>query len=562
MRESQFIHIDTFSRKVPLSAKVNKISAREMFAEANREEGSCPHVAEPQPPILIYGIPLKDVEKAATKIALKTFDAKGRRLRIDSPIILAGVVTAPWTRELLERDAQKAEEWRKMRELSLGFLRKEYGDNLVSVVEHVDEAFPHIHFYVMPKNENNQTAKFLHCGYSAGFGLKGKAQRQVYCAAMRAFQDRFFADVGSAVGLARIGPARQRLTRDQWLAQKQALAALEQEARRQRECGRAMEELRVKLLSINDKIKEINQILTEKGNRLAKEIDAVEVEKKNIIEMKDLTHRSLMSAIEGRDSVEKAKTSADTMIQALEEDCLFMNGLAQKAIVASENNSELCNLAQMFKVHVDRRMLGAKETYNRISVLLDSDKLPPAIGHDGHSNASGAGPAGDLEPPRELDPQTSAVEPTRVTILTRNNEGPPNQPMGFGHQSGGIPLTSAKAPLALPAMERLFGRQSTSGGFHFSRSLLPDPDILMDESTSEPSTALGSVQIGTRLRQAEHQAANAAVHRASERGVDATAAGEGALARPSSSSICENGVISRTVDDAGTPTEQRLVAAC
>ena len=70
----------------------------------------------------------------------------------------------------------------------LNGLKTKYGDNLKSVVEHTDEAYPHLHFYVVPKLGDRFDS--VHDGYRAANeakaqGLKKGAQNGAYKSAMK-----------------------------------------------------------------------------------------------------------------------------------------------------------------------------------------------------------------------------------------------------------------------------------------------------------------------------------------------------------------------------------------
>lgn len=138
-------------------------------------------------------------------------DAKGRKLRKDALCLAAGVVSMP--------EDTTPEAWEAFRADAVEYLKAKYGDRLQTVVEHTDESHPHLHFYAVPRpGERFET---IHQGKDAaaeakrGGGLKG-AQNQAYKSAMRAYQDEFFEAVGIKNGLTRIGPARRRLTREEW----------------------------------------------------------------------------------------------------------------------------------------------------------------------------------------------------------------------------------------------------------------------------------------------------------------------------------------------------------
>ena len=123
-------------------------------------------------------------------------------------------------------------DWPRFREASVRWLKSQYGERLLSVVEHTDEAHPHLHFYAVPRA--GESFDVLHRGRSAAAkkaseGAKKGAQNAAYREAMREWQDEFSNAVALDFGLARLGPKRRRLTRGQWKAEKvqaKALAAV------------------------------------------------------------------------------------------------------------------------------------------------------------------------------------------------------------------------------------------------------------------------------------------------------------------------------------------------
>lgn len=154
---------------------------------------------------------MESLEKACEDWASSMTDAKGRKLRKDALCLVAGVVSMP--------DDTTPEAWETFRADAVGHLQQKYGDRLQTVIEHTDESHPHLHFYVVPRlGEHFET---IHQGKLAAAeskragGLKG-AQNQAYKSAMRQYQDEFFETVGIKNGLARIGPGRRRLTREEW----------------------------------------------------------------------------------------------------------------------------------------------------------------------------------------------------------------------------------------------------------------------------------------------------------------------------------------------------------
>lgn len=211
----QFGHVEAYARKPQKGAW----SIRDVAAEAERKREHCMHVEQPQEPIRVFGCSPSEAVEQAEAWGAQAKDAKGRKLRSDAPVLLAGVLSYP----------RQGEEWPEFKEKALVWLKSEYGDNLVSVIEHQDEQHPHIHFYAVPKP--GQSFNNLHQGRAAAAEAKRKgetkaAQQYAHNNAMRDWQDRLYQAVGREFGLARLGPKRQRLTRAQWVAQQAAQQAI------------------------------------------------------------------------------------------------------------------------------------------------------------------------------------------------------------------------------------------------------------------------------------------------------------------------------------------------
>lgn len=202
----QFIHINSYSLTTPKKAKEGGHSVRSIVGEANREPGNHPHVKDPQPPVLLHGKTLELLESTCETWASSMTDAKGRKLRKDALCLVAGVVSAP---------AEIGEGWQAFRDDSVAWLRKKYGDQLQTVVEHTDEDQPHLHFYVTPAP--GQRFDTIHEGRSASDSIKGKgtkASREIaYNAAMTRFQDDFSEAVALRHGMDRLGPGAPRVSR-------------------------------------------------------------------------------------------------------------------------------------------------------------------------------------------------------------------------------------------------------------------------------------------------------------------------------------------------------------
>lgn len=210
----QFIHINSYSLTTPKKAKEGGHSVKSIVGEANRVPGNHPHVPNPLPPVLLHGKPLEILESTCEEWASTMTDAKGRKLRKDALCLVAGVVSAP---------AEIGEGWPAFRDESVAWLKRKYGDQLQTVVEHTDEDQPHIHFYVVPKP--GQRFDTIHQGRAAADAIpsKGtKASREIaYNAAMTRYQDDFSEAVALHHGMTRIGPGAPRVTRAEAVKRKE-----------------------------------------------------------------------------------------------------------------------------------------------------------------------------------------------------------------------------------------------------------------------------------------------------------------------------------------------------
>ncbi len=211
----QFVHIEVYGLAAPKKTARGaspKWTVRDILAEARREPQACLHVQAPRPPILLHGANLADLETEVKAIHARSTDAVGRRLRKDASMLLAGVASYP-------RGCNQYAHWKQA---TLEWLQLEFGSGLRSVVEHTDEAHPHMHFYVV--NAETGNAKDVHPGFCAAKATKvPKEQRIAYNTAMRAFQNRFWEHVAAPSGLARLGPGRRRLSRAEWTQERLAL---------------------------------------------------------------------------------------------------------------------------------------------------------------------------------------------------------------------------------------------------------------------------------------------------------------------------------------------------
>ena len=233
----QFIREECYARvrsqPAPCGKKSNrrdyrgKLSAREVIAEAIRADGASPHVISPQPPRSVYGMQAADLPLWLDQIEAMALDVRvptahgEKRQRRDTPILLGVVASYP----------AKADDgdplYLSWREKTIEFFKRRYGPSLVSVLEHTDEEFGHLHAEIATRG---MSVKTLHAGHSAmqesaQRGESKKMQSDAYKKGARQLRDDFYKSVSIECGLARIGPNRRRQTRAEWQAEKQANVA-------------------------------------------------------------------------------------------------------------------------------------------------------------------------------------------------------------------------------------------------------------------------------------------------------------------------------------------------
>lgn len=228
----QFVHVNSYGFNV--SAKksnkkyekeTNGRNVSEIIKELKRVPGFCDHVQNPDPdPEVLYGVNPEEIEVLARNYFdnTKTVDSLGRprSLRKDANVLLAGVIS-------LNNEINMI--WDDYKESSIQWLKEKYGNRLVSVVQHLDEENPHIHFYCIP--EIGEKFESIHEGKKAFASVGGKLQykkEKAYTEAMKAYQEDFFLKVAAGYGLMKTGPRRQRLSNQDYWNQKREIELINQ----------------------------------------------------------------------------------------------------------------------------------------------------------------------------------------------------------------------------------------------------------------------------------------------------------------------------------------------
>lgn len=233
---AQFIHLATYGTRSragePQWSCVDGITA-----EGARVPQASRHIAYRGEPTLLCGVSPVEAGRLALALAPNARDARGRRLRCDGALLVAGVASYPMLRRFVNDDPVEQDIYAHWRETTLEWLQTMFGEHLRSVVEHDDEEFLHLHFYVVPKLLPGGLLDLpaFHPGRAmkaaaAEAGASKKDQDCAYRRGMERFQDDYHFAVGQLFGHARFGAKRRRVSRLERKAQK----AIEEEGARQR----------------------------------------------------------------------------------------------------------------------------------------------------------------------------------------------------------------------------------------------------------------------------------------------------------------------------------------
>lgn len=164
------------------------------------------------------------------------------------------------------------DQWQK---LTLEFLREQYGESLRSVVLHYDEEYVHLHYYAANKPMNgtlNLDGLDFASDAERALGMdrktrnkSGAERKAVRANALRGFQEAYFRGVAKALGWLRLGPQKTRLTRQQYLREKE----IEREMQEAREKA---DSLLINIDSLTSSLATSRQMYNEAKNEISKEL--------------------------------------------------------------------------------------------------------------------------------------------------------------------------------------------------------------------------------------------------------------------------------------------------
>lgn len=229
----QFAHVLTFS----LVGNTKNAGVAGVLGEAVREPKFCPHVENPLPPNILFGMSPSDIEpllheRIASIKAKSAGGGKGRGIRKDTHVLEGAVFSYPAKVDDLEDPDvyQDYISWRTDMIATAKADAEKRGLDVLSVVEHLDEPHPHIHLLSIPRNERFN-AKLCHPGYIAKAaaekqGNVGAAASKAYREAMSNWQDMIYEQVSMRHGHVRFGPKRLREDRTRYTTRKAATAEI------------------------------------------------------------------------------------------------------------------------------------------------------------------------------------------------------------------------------------------------------------------------------------------------------------------------------------------------
>lgn len=276
---SQFMSIIGYGR-APSNGAPDWACVTGITREGARVPGACNHVRLRAEPVILYGTSPIEAGQLATIRADQAYD-HGKRLRRIRPngwALLAGVISYPVPRKDVESDPAQKRRYLIWQKLVLRFLKRTFRDHLKSGVEHSDEKFLHLHFYVVPelRADRRLNTRDIHPGLimkrdAEEAGASKKVQDAAYRSGMSRWQDDYWWAVSRHLGHTRFGPARRRVSRRQRLMERQ----MEEEAARQqaerdaerdkfeREMARRRADLDQVVAAVRAKYEQANQMLRD-----------------------------------------------------------------------------------------------------------------------------------------------------------------------------------------------------------------------------------------------------------------------------------------------------------
>lgn len=232
-----FVHCQSYARRPNRAGQC----VTQVTGEGLRSGGYHSHVENPGPPIPVFGDPatfqlMHDAHVAERRTrAVKDGLIRERMVRQDRHTLFTIVASYPVPVNLVEGSSEELKRFNRWVDLTLSWVREQFGDQLKVAFAHTDETYPHLHFWLLP-DDPSADATLLHPGKlakreaEARLKADGTPPREAVAAgnralknAMRDWIDSYHRAVGAPLGMRRDGPKRRRLSRSQYMAEQAML---------------------------------------------------------------------------------------------------------------------------------------------------------------------------------------------------------------------------------------------------------------------------------------------------------------------------------------------------
>lgn len=232
-----YIHCQSFARKPNRAGQCVK----QVVGEGLRAGEYHPHVDKPRPPLPVFGDPasfqpLHDAHIAGCKTSfVKNGQAHERAVRQDRHTLFTVITSYPATTDAVEASQEQKIRFKRWVDLTIIWVREQYGDQLKAALLHIDERYPHLHFWLLVDHPSAD-ASLLHPGKVAKREIEVRLKSEgtsprdavklgnrALKSAMAAWIDDYHRAVGAPLGMRRDGPKRRRLSRAQYQAEQAML---------------------------------------------------------------------------------------------------------------------------------------------------------------------------------------------------------------------------------------------------------------------------------------------------------------------------------------------------
>jgi hypothetical protein len=195
---TQFLRVHAYSRgKIP-----------GILAEADRDPDSISHIEHPEPPTWLTGsradiaASICEYMKVITTVKRKDGTIHKRSRRRDHRCLVAGTVSWPETVGTFYRNVDQKTRFQNWVKGTVAWLNQRFGKSLIGICAHQDEAFPHLHFFVVGDAQRIHPGMFAELVDNQRIEVP-KERMAAHRLGLRSFLDDYFHKVGEPLGLKR-----------------------------------------------------------------------------------------------------------------------------------------------------------------------------------------------------------------------------------------------------------------------------------------------------------------------------------------------------------------------